>query len=253
MNLSPGDFRIASADPSGTRVAVLGGSGEEGDEHTLVVLAGDCEGPKEMLTLSRSIQIVAAPKQAEKVGATYVRLAWSPDGQYLYAPGAIFRLSQTKEGLSFSKTRNAGSRYYDIRLGPAGRAIAVAEESARDRKSTEGEVKFIIELQYLFLFLNREVDQPLKPKEQQGKFWNPALWTVAPSVAWEESGAVLLHYPRNDFTERFQPGKNREQVDGYPGPRIKASADKITVSGECLGTWELKSSSKATRLRWKAQ
>jgi len=237
--LLPGDTRLALASPDGSRLVVLGGPGESGREHTVVVLERECgtKAPRG-LVVSRSARFDVPP---EELPVPFVNLAWSPDGSMLYAGGVIYRIDRDDAGLLVArKLREVKSPLLDFRFGAGDRAVAIkfVEGNVRQVRAS-GEKRYTVELEYALLVTGRTIDMPIPLRESL-----LSQWIVEeehpPSVAWDDDASVLLGFAYLDRNERFTPGGPREFVDRAPAPRELPGAGPFSFTEPCKTRWELR-------------
>jgi hypothetical protein len=109
---------------------------------------------------------------------------------------------------------------------------------------------FRVRLEYLFVSLTRPADTPITPREERGALWVVKEWEEPPRVEWEPGGPVLIYYPYNRITERFQPGRMRDVVeDVQPGVPEAAGLGPFRFTEPCPTAWTLEASNKSTRVR----
>jgi hypothetical protein len=232
------------------RLAVIGGPGEPGREHTVRVLERDCRG-----NLTQDVLVSGSAPFAEpprEMPAEFVRLAWSADGNWLYAPDGIYRFSPDEDGaLRAERTRSLAERFLDFRFGgSANRAAAVRFVEARKRRTrSDGQENFTITVEYLFVHHTRELNLPIKPREEYGVYWIPDNWDGPPAVEVEPDGAMLIFYPMNAISERYRPPQAREAVDRMPAARAEAGSGPFETGGECPAVWWLETGKKGDRVK----
>ncbi len=248
--LAPGDFRIALPSPDGSRLAVMGGPGAAGREHTVLVVEGGCDAESlRVIPVSRSAAFVPAP---EGVPMDFLRLQWSPEGDRLYAAGAVYALQEGEGEVSARKLRPVPLPVFDFRFGPGGKAAAVAFKSGKFQKISAGRESFVIRLEYGLYPLDKGLVLPIPPRETYGAAWIPEDWPQEPSLQWEPGGTLLIHYPYHDLTERYAPGKTRDAVeDTAPAPRPEPGSGPFTFETPCRAAWTLVSAPGSDRVRLK--
>jgi len=251
--LAPGPVRLALPSPDGSRLAVLGGPGVEERDHTVLVVERDCAGGlTQMAVLANDARYPVEPKE---LPARYVRLQWSPDGNWLYAAGGVYQMGKDKEGnLTAKRTRALPLPFLDFRFGPGDRGVAIEVPEARVRRArADGEELFTVTLNYVFVNRVRDLTQTINPPDLQMGYWVPKIWEGPPAVSWDAEGAAVLSYPFQKTFERFLPGKVREPVDAPPAFRSVLEGTKFETAGECSTRWELVSDNKADRIKLKVE
>jgi len=247
VDLLPGDYLVALPSPDGARLAVIGGPGVAGREHTVVVVDLPCEGGEpRTATLSRSAPFAATP---EDVPREFVILQWSADGTKLFAAGSVYGMSESEGALAGTKLFTIERPVFDFRFGQ-GETAAGVEFVAKGRRTFKGGEKFIIELQYTLYRLNHRLAQPIDPREKNGTLWAPVDWHDPPAVSWEPDGKLLIFYPYHAVTERYEPLKVREEVeDARPVPRAEWGKGPFKTEGGCRRTWRLVKEGTAVLVR----
>ncbi len=247
LSLAPGPLRLALPSPDGSRLAVIGGPGEEGREHTVLVVDGSCRGDSlRVVTLSRSASYLNRP---EEMPVDYLRLQWSPDGTHLYALGSVYRLREDGGALVARALRTVPKPVLDFRFGPADRAAGIGVSEARRREVRKGEQGFIVIMEYAIYALDGDLVIPIPPREKYGVAWLPKEYPDAPALEWEPDGKLLLFYPYHYITERFEAGKERDEIkDRRPTPRAEPGMGPFAFSKPCARTWTLVSDGRSDRV-----
>ena len=164
LALAPGPLRLALPSPDGSRLAVIGGPGEEGREHTVFVVDGSCGGDSlRAVTLSRSAPY---PKRPEEVPIDYLRLQWSPDGTLLYALGSVYQLREDGGVLVARALRTVPKPVLDFRFGPADRAAGIGVREARRREDPQGQEAFCVIMEYAIYPFDGGLVVPIAPREK---------------------------------------------------------------------------------------
>lgn len=247
LALAPGPLRLALPSPDGSRLAVIGGPGEEGREHTVFVVDASCGGDSlRSVTLSRSAPY---PKRPEEVPIDYLRMQWSPDGTLLYALGSVYQLREDGGVLVARALRTVPKPMLDFRFGPADRAAGIGVSEARRRKIREGEEAFCVIMEYAIYPFEGGLVVPIAPREKSGIAWVPDEYPDAPALEWERDGKLLIFYPYHYITERFEAGKERSEVkDLRPAPRAEPGMGPFKFSKPCSRTWKLVSDGRSDRV-----
>jgi hypothetical protein len=247
LSLAPGPLRLALPSPDGTRLAVIGGSGEEGREHTVFVVDGPCGADSvRVVTLSRS---ASYPNRPDGLPVDYLRLQWSPDGTHLYAMGSVYRLLEEGGALVARALRTVPKPVLDFRFGPADRAAGIGVREARRREVRKGQEAFCVIMDYAIYPFGGDLVIPITPREKYGALWLPAENPDAPALEWEPDGKLLIFYPYHYITERFEAGKERSEVkDRRPAPRAEPGMGPFAFSKPCSRTWKLVSDGRSDRV-----
>ncbi len=247
LSLAPGPLRLALPSPNGSRLAVIGGSGEEGREHTVLVVNGSCGGDSlRVVTLSRSAPY---PRRPEDVPVDYLRLQWSPDGTRLYALGSVYELREEGGAPVARALRTVPKPVLDFRFGPGDRAAGIGVREARRREIRKGEEAFCVIMEYAMYPLDGDLVAPIAPREKSGIAWVPGEYPDPPALEWEPDGKLLIFYPYHYITERFEAGKERSEVkDLRPTPRAEPGMGPFEFSRPCSRTWTLVSDGRSDRV-----
>ncbi len=248
LDLAPGTVRLALPSPDGTRLAVLGGSGDPAREHVVEVLEVDCKADTvRSVMVSRSARYLAAP---DSIPAPYLQLQWSPDGSRLFAAGAVYAISSAGDSLRSRLVRRVPKPVFDFRFGPGDRAAGVMVDGARTVEVTRGRRALVISLAYALFPLDRPLVMPIAPREHYGGDWVPADWEGPPAVSFDPDGALLIFYPYHRVTERYLPGKARDAVAGRrPAPPAEAGTGPFRIKGSCVKSWTPEFSGTGDRVR----
>lgn len=248
MNLAPGPFRIALPSPDGTRLAVAGGPGVQGREHTVIVLDLACgRDSVRVATLSRSAPYDSLPA---RVPEDFVRLQWSPDGRRLFALGSVYELTDSGGALTGKLLRRVSKPLFDFRFGPGDEAAGVAMRYAEEKQITRSRRGFVVALEYGMYPLDRNLVIPIPPREKYGEAWITAEWPDPPAVDFDRDGTLLIYYPYHRITERFAPGRTREEVkDRKPAPRAEPGLGPFAFKKPCRREWTLIADGRSDRVR----
>jgi hypothetical protein len=249
VDLLPGTVRLALPSPDGSRLAILGGPGSQSRKHAVVVVARDCAaGIVQKITLTADAPF---PEEPKELPVPYVRLQWSPDGEWLYALDGVYRITRDPQGnLAAKRTRTLPHPFLDFRFGPGDRVVAIEVPEARKRKArADGEELFTVTLNYVFVNRVRDLTQAITPPDRQMGFWVPRIWEGPPAVDWDTDGAAILAYPFEDFVERFLPGKVRGPAEVRPAPRVRLEGRRFETHGDCRTTWELAPDKTSDRIK----
>jgi hypothetical protein len=247
LSLAPGPLRLALPSPDGARLAVLGGSGEEGREHTVFVVDCPCGADSaRVVTLSRSAPF---PKRPDEAPIDYLRVQWSPDGTLLYALGSVYRLQEEGGALTARALRTVPKPVLDFRFGPADRAAGIGVREARRREVRKGQEAFCVIMEYAIYPFDGDIVIPITTREKFGALWLPEENPDAPVLEWEPDGKLLIFYPYHYITERFEAGKERSEVkDRRPAPRAEPGMGPFAFSKPCARTWKLVSDGRSDRV-----
>ena len=247
--LSPGPIRIALPSPDGSMLAVLGGPGVPGRDHTVLVVGAACDSqPGWVLELSNGARWIEI---TEEIPVPLVRLAWSEDSKYLFAAGDVYQLTPTEFGISGKRLRSFDNPMLDFRFRQ-GRAAMVEFLSGDIRQTrADGQENYTAHINYQLARLTREVNIPVSPREERAGLWTPNEMEGVPAVGWEDDGALLMYTPFESVTERFIPRKVREKVDIRIPARPMAGEGPFEAAEGCSGYWDLNISNKSDRVVWK--
>lgn len=236
LTLPAGDLRLALPAPTGTRLAILAGTGVAGSPHTVLVVDHPCEGsPTRTLVVRTDASWVPQP---DRVPQDILRLQWSDDGTQLYAAGTVFSLREAEGELVADELMKIEQPLLDLRFGAKNTAAGV--EFVKAEEWTNGpEPKWVITVAYNLYRLSRGATQTISPREDRGIYWVPLDWGDGPTVTWD-GDALLIYYPFHTVTERFVPGKTRDALDMKrpDGPPL-ASTGPFKLKEPCRITWKL--------------
>jgi hypothetical protein len=248
VSLLPGELRMALPSPDGTRLAVFGGPGTPGREHTVLVLQRDCGG--RITHLARVSGSAVYREPPVEIPALFITLRWSDDGNYLFAGDSAYRLALDENGeLRVDRLRTFREPFFDIRFGPKSRAAGVAYLDSEWKVVHRGESEdYLVTMEYRFMSLNREIDSTIQPKEKFGKFWIVSEGDP-PALQWRDDGSLLVFYPLNSISETIVPGGARKVLrDVRPQPAPEPGAGPFRYAEPCPGEWRLASDDSGDRV-----
>ena len=250
LRLAPGRLRLALPSPDGRRLAVLGGKGEAGPGHTVIVLDYPCGADSvRRLTVTRSASFTPTPP---KVPTSYLALQWSPDGTRLFAAGVVYEITEDGGKLAAKNLYTLERPVLDFRFGPGEKAAGVEVEYARVREIRRGEQALVVKLAYRIYSLKQGIAAPVQAPEKYAIAWVPKEWPPPPAVSWEPDGGLLLFYPYHDRTEYLKPGKARRTIqDRRPSPRAEPGLGPFRFREPCDTEWTLLPGPPADRVRVK--